>query len=562
LCDKGRFGFEAVNSADRLVEPLLRKGDELGPARWSDALDAAAAAIRAGLEGSRGAQGVAVIGGARLSNEAAYHWTKLAKGVIGTDHVDAQLGDGLPAELVLGLPAATIDDVCRPGGTVLYLGPDPKEALPVLFLRLRHAVERDGVKIVELAPVSTGLTPYAAASVRYRPGEAGAAVAGLLAGGDDLDAAAAAILAAAGDDLTVVLGRPTTSEAADGIVDAAGAVLGSVPGARFLSGLRRANVHGALDMGMSPGLLPGRVRRGDAGDRFDDAWPTLPEFDGLDTEGILRAAAEGKIDTLVLLGADPLADFPDRSLAERGLIGARTVIAVDVFLTESSRKAQIVLPASAFAEDAGTHTNLEGRVTRMSQQVTAAGTSRPDWLIASELAARLGVEFEADGPDAIWDEITTVSAVHEGVDRGLLASDEFVDGVVVPLPSTGTDDLIRFEAAPARELPAVDSYSHRLVSVRKLYDQGTLLQHSPSSAGLATDAMLHLHHLDLEQLGLADGGRVRVSANDRSFVVKAVADDGVPRGVAAIAGAQANAPVGNLIKADAAVTDVRLEVAG
>ena len=97
-----------------------------------------------------------MLGGSRLTNESQYAWAKLAKGVIGTDHVDAQLGDGLPAELVAGLPGATIDEVCAPGGTVLYLGPDPKEELPVLYLRLRHAAEHDGARIIELESGTLG----------------------------------------------------------------------------------------------------------------------------------------------------------------------------------------------------------------------------------------------------------------------------------------------------------------------------------------------------------------------------------------------------------------------
>ncbi|MEO6318315.1 MAG: 2Fe-2S iron-sulfur cluster-binding protein, partial [Acidimicrobiales bacterium] len=97
LCDKGRFGFGSVNSEDRLASPLVRDGAGLTEVPWGVALSTAAAAIKAAAPDK-----VAVLGGARLTNESAYAWAKLAKGVIGTDHVDAQLGDGLPAELVLG----------------------------------------------------------------------------------------------------------------------------------------------------------------------------------------------------------------------------------------------------------------------------------------------------------------------------------------------------------------------------------------------------------------------------------------------------------------------------
>ena len=133
---------------------------------------------------------VAVLGGARLTNESAYAWAKLAKGVIGTDHVDAQLGDGLPAEVVLGLPRATIDQVCAPGGTVLLLAPDLKEELPVLFLRLRHAVVRDGATVVELATQRSSVSELAAATLLHRPGAAGEVVRALLAGSATQDRSA------------------------------------------------------------------------------------------------------------------------------------------------------------------------------------------------------------------------------------------------------------------------------------------------------------------------------------------------------------------------------------
>ena len=112
--------------------------------------------------------------------------------------------------------------------------------------------------------------------------------------------------------------------------------------------------------------------------------------------GILSAAAEGRVDLLVLLGADPIADCPDADLARRAIAGARRIIAVDTFLTESSGAADVVLAAAAYGEKSGTTTNLEGRVTEVGQKITAAGTSRPDWMIASELAELLGLDDVAD----------------------------------------------------------------------------------------------------------------------------------------------------------------------
>jgi NADH-quinone oxidoreductase subunit G len=440
LCDKGRFGFEAVISDDRLDDPLVRDGDDLVGTRWVDALGKAADALGAAAPGA--AKGsIAVLGGARLTNESAYAWAKLAKGVLGTDHVDAQLGDGLPAEVVLGLPRATIDDVCAPGGTVILLGPDLKEELPVLYLRLRHAAVEDGATIIEISPQATGLSRYAAVSLHPRPGEAGVAVRALLdgaapgtdAGGvDATDLARAAVLAGKGP-VTVVIGRQSLAESGEAVVDAAAALLARRPDTRFLPVLRRANVNGALDMGLAPGLLPGRVTLGEGRDRFGRAWSRLPAESGSDARGILQAAADGRVDVLVLLGADPLSDFPDHDLATRALVGARTVIALDQFPTASVRQADIVLPTAGFAEVEGTSTNIEGRVSVLNQKVTGPGTARADWIIAAELARRLGTDLGLESVEGIQAEIAALAPAHAGLTPELLDSPIAHDGVLVPL---------------------------------------------------------------------------------------------------------------------------------
>ncbi|MGB7050250.1 MAG: 2Fe-2S iron-sulfur cluster-binding protein, partial [Acidimicrobiales bacterium] len=217
LCDKGRFAYESTNAPERIAEPFVRKDGELVAVSWHEALAAAAAGLRGatptGATGSSDAgAGVGVIGGARLTNEGAYAWARLAKGVLGTDSVDAQLGDGLPAEMVLGLPAATIDETVNAGTVVLLTG-DVREELPVLFLRLRGAALSGGTSIVELSPRSTSLTPYAAASLRYVPGQSTGLVRSLFDGSEaeDQSLAEARRLVAA-DDVVVVAGRPSLAE--------------------------------------------------------------------------------------------------------------------------------------------------------------------------------------------------------------------------------------------------------------------------------------------------------------------------------------------------------------
>ncbi len=581
LCDKGRFDFQAVHAEDRLTEPLIRDGDAHARTSWSAALDRSADAIRAALDSS-GPAGIGVIGGARLTNESAYAWAKLAKGVIGTDNVDCQLGDGLPAEITLGLPRATIDEACAPGGTVIVVGVDVKEELPVLYLRLRHAVVEDGATLIEIVPTRTGLSDLAAHTLAHAPGGAAAVAASLVsaspttAGGVE-GAAIAAARAALGDGpVTVVLGRGNLADSVTIAAAAAGALRDGLADARFLSGLRRGNVHGALDVGLAPGVLPGRVGLDAGRSHFHEVWSTVPAHVGYDTTGILTAAADGKLDVLVLLGADPLADFPDTDLARRALAGARTVIAVATLPGPSAQKADIVLPAAGYAETAGTTTNIEGRISALAQKVTPPGTARADWVIASELAFRLGDDLGFESVEEVFADLAAVSAVHRGLTLDLVG----IDGVVVPVdeptetvehaapaappagPEVGAGIVF---TAPRADVPQPDGYRLRLVTTRSLYDLGATTQAAPSLSKLAPGATLRLHPHDFDRLGVAAGTVVTVSNREggRGAITVPVQPSGaVPRGAALVAFHQPGGSAAELIALDRTVTDVRVEVTG
>ena len=562
LCDKGRFGFEALGSEDRLTAPLMKVDGQEGhrEVRWTEALGAAAKALRSGLD-TRGAEGVAVIGGSRLTNEAAYAWTKLAKGVIGTDSVDAQLGDGLPAEVIAGLPRATIEDACTPGGTVLVIGSDLKDELPVLFLRVRDAVTRRRTTLVELAPRQTSLQDLAAHSIRHTPGAVHEKVAEILAAATDGDGdLAAAGRALAAGPLTVILGRGSVAESEDATVAAASALLSAFPDVRFLSAVRRGNVHGAMDAGMAPGMLPGQVSLAEGADWFREAWGRVPEATGLDTAGILEAAASGRIDTLIMLGADPLGDFPDAMLARRGLAGARTVIAVDTFANDTTAVADVVLPAAAFTEVDGTTTNLEGRVTVLNQKVTPPGSARPDWMIAAELTHLLGGDLGFTSVDEIFAEVQQLSTAHAGITLAELASE--ADGVLVGRPDRARSQrrpaMVQFLGAD-HEAPSLDAYSLRLVTRRKLFDRGTQIGHAPALAGLAGGSTLSVNPDDLTRIGISDGTRVKVTSSRGSLVAPATFDATVPAGTVVLHWNLGDPSPRGLIDATAAVTEVRVE---
>jgi NADH-quinone oxidoreductase subunit G len=606
LCDKGRYGIEWIHSENRVLEPHRLVDGELREVSWPEALDAAAELFRAALD-AHGPDSIALIGGARSTNEDAYAFARLMKSVIGTDNVDAQVGDGLPAELVLGLPRAEIAD-CDRAAAIVLLGPDLEEELPVLHLRVRRAAVELGVPLVDLAAVAHGLSEQATVVSRTLPGQ-------------ELGADALAQISRARGDrpgpVVVVLGRPSLAESAAVAVRAADA-LRAVPGVRFLSALRRGNVHGAIDAGLVPGFLPGRVSLDAGREWFTDAWGgRLPATKGLDAHGILEAAAAGKIEVLVILGSDPVADFPDADLARRAIAGAKHVIAIGGFLTGTSRGSEVVLPPTLAGEKTGSVTNLEGRVQRVNRNVAPEGGAMDDWRIALELALRLGTELDIATVDELTDEMARVAPALEGVTASLLARAR--DGVVLPLrehreevvlrtralpiladDGSGTSwDLIKVEGevasdedvaaeaeaaagdvaqhavvAPARvapplwewdgpipsaEVPPRDAYALRLFAGRRLYDNGRLVSESPVLIRVRRPFLLHVNPQDAARLGVELGNQVRVTSTRGTQVVAIEPDAGVPMGVARLDFSADGSGAAELIDANTAVTDLRVE---
>ena len=602
LCDKGRFDFESVSSPSRLSAPVVRaaRGAAAEKVSWSVANNRIASSLR-----SYDPSQIGFIGGARLTNEDQYAYVRLAKQVLRTDNVDAQLGDGLTADAWLGFPRATIDDLGAAGAIVL-LGPDLKEELPVLFLRLRDAATAKRVPVVEFATSPSGSTSYATASVRYRPGEVAVAAKAVVAaaggnhaerqiGGAESDVinAAGAVLAkavAAGKKIVVVLGRGSMAEQSASFVEAALSLRNASSNIVVLSAMRRANLHGALDMGMAPGLLPGRVTQSEGDAWYAAHWGTTPTSVGLDTMGMLAAAAAGTIKALVLLGADPLADCPDRALAEAALSRVEFLVAIDTLPNASNAHADVLLPAAGFAEKSGTTTNLEGRVTTLNSKVTAAGTARPDWMIASELALILGVDFGYELVGDITADIAAVVPTHAGATPDALSRAANADGILVPvvapvadvvsdlIPNAPTDGIepsdepVAPKVAALRPIrvrstegvvPVPDSYSLRLVSSRVLYDLGSIVQASPSLAKLARPATVRLHSGEIERHAMHPGDLVRVVSQHGELTLPMQADDQLPRGVAFIAWNAASSGANMLINYDELAADgttkVRLE---
>ena len=512
LCDKGRFNFESIESESRLADPLIVKDGVLSPVSWSVAMRQAATLVSAAIaEG--GASSVAILGGARGTNEDAFAWASFAR-ALGITMVDSQLGDGLPSS-VFSYASATIDEAAS-AKTILLLGPDLKEELPVLHLRLRDASEKKRSRIVELSPKETGLTRYAWKSNLYEPGTQVAAVDALL---DDPKVSAQI----ASGSVVVVVGRANLAEAPEFTMAALDRIMSRVPNAKVLPVLRRGNVRGAVHTG-------------------------LASTDALD---VLRAAADGRINCLVLVGSDPIADVPDAELARRAMAAVPRLVSVDTFMTASNQNAQVILPAAAFAEKDGTTTNLEGRVTQLARKVNVHGTARPDWMIAVELADVMGVELPMGSVHEVHDSMVRSIPEFAPVSRQALRDEP--NGILVAPSRSSRADAVTGGVNDRA------GFAYRLVVSRKLYDDGRSVENSPSMSSLAPGAALYLHPLDLDRLGAPAGAQVKVIGDRTSIVMKVLADASVQRGTAWSPWNQSGANIGELIDSSRAVNDVRVE---
>ena len=319
---------------------------------------------------------------------------------------------------------------------------------------------------------------------------------------------------------------------------------------------------------------------------------------------------------LVLLGADPLSDFPDHAVAKAALSAGHFVVAVTGHPSQSvDAHADVVLPCAIQHERAGTTTNLEGRVSRLGPKLSAPGFAWPDWMIAAELADALGADLGTQSANDLAEELERTAPAYRGltperprVRRARTTASwcrwsTALPGAPASSPSTPwrsrassrssarahrrawapapasrrrlaprswaasrpcSPDRDPQEAEPL-QIPKADNYTLRLVAGRRLYDAGSSVTGSPSLTPLVPELVARANPYDLDRLGATTGDRVKVRSARGELTLPAEADAGVPRGVVAIdfnvpggESAPGNA-VATLIDSRAPVTDVRLE---
>ncbi|GAB2451570.1 NADH-quinone oxidoreductase subunit G [Xylanimonas ulmi] len=508
ITDKDRFAFAWQSAPDRITTPLVRdrvttaagvERGELRPASWVEALELAAE----GLERARAAGGVGVLPGGRLTVEDAFAWSRYARTVLGSDDVDQRARahsaeeTAFLAHAVAGTGVGvTFGDLER-APVVLLAGLEAEEEGGYLFLRLRKAVRKHGLRVLGLAPFATlglrrldgDLLPAAPGMEGEWLGAVAAQASGVALPADLAPAESAAITAAAAalaEPGAVVLvgerlaGSPGALGAALRLAEATGARLAWVP--------RRVGERGGVEAGLLPGLLPGGrpitdpAARAEVARAWGVAEAALPTAPGRDLSGVIAALADGTLGG-ALVGGVELADLPDPAAARAALASAGFVVSLEVRASEVTALADVVLPVAPPVERAGSYVSWEGRVRPFGQALESAAL--PDHRVLHALAAQAGVNLGADD----------VRAAHRAV--GALPA---WTGERVPAP-----------APVAVEAPSVDAGAAVLASWHLLLDDGALQDGEPHLAGTAKRPVARLSATTAAAAGVRDGERVTVS---------------------------------------------------
>ena len=517
LSDKDRFIFESVNSEHRLTTPLIKRDGELFEATWGEALDFAADKL-ASYPGAA----VAGLGGANSTNEEAFAFGKFLRTIVVTPHVDAQLDDGLDPQFLVGVtPRASIPDL-ETAKTILLWAGDLKEELPVLYLRVRRAAAELGANLIVVHPRRTGLDDVASHKIRYRPGTGPDVLRDLMAGDGEYAAARAAL-----DEgpVVAIVGRTGLSEDPR-LAEAVAAFVRDLPEGKIMPMAHRANVVGALDMGLAPSLLPGRVSESSAHVTLEAEWGPLPEGLGRNATSIFEGLRDGDLQALIMVGTDPVSDHPEPALAAAGLAAADFVVSFDHFLNDSAAMADVVFPVQGFAEAEGTVTNIEGRVQKVNRLVPGPGQTKPTWSALDDLARRMGGDIGATSAETLTREIATVAPAYHGVTWDVLDWGEGREGMVLPIEG-GTQHL---QYIPVDGNLASVQARFGLHLGRVLYDDGVRTRMSPSLAALIPAAHVYMNAAEVVGLGLNPGDAALVESESGMVSLPIAVDNSLGNG--------------------------------
>ena len=467
-CIKGKFGWDYVNSPERLTKPLIREGDRFREATWDEALALVARRFTE-IKAAHGPDALAFISSSKCTNEESYLMQKMARAIIGTNNMDncsrycqAPATTGLWRTVGYGGDSGSISDI-EQAGLVLIIGSNTAESHPVLATRVKRSHKLRGQKLIvsdlrenEMArradvflhpspgtdlfwlsaitryildnglanteflkqwvngtdPYWKSLEPFTLETASTRCGipiETLKKVANMIA-----EAKGVCILWAMG--VTQHTMGSDTSTAISNLLLVTGNYMRPGTGAYPLRG--HNNVQGASDHGAMPNFFPGYQKVDDPEIRakFEKAWGVeLPPKPGLDNHLMIDAIQEGKLKSMYVFGEEMSLVDSNANYVADALSKLDFFVMQEIFFSETCRFADVIFPACPSLEKEGTFTSTERRIQRLYQVFEPLGDSRPDWKIIQDIANLLGANWNYQHPSEIYDEIAPLTPLMAGV---------------------------------------------------------------------------------------------------------------------------------------------------
>lgn len=595
LCVKGRFAHEFVGHEDRLTCPLIKRNGTFEKATWQEAITLIAERLKQ-IKSESGPDSIAGLSSAKCTNEDNYVFQRFIRAGIGTNNVDhcarlchASTVAGLARAFGSGAMTNSIDEL-RTAECIFVIGSNTTEAHPVIALAIKEAVTKNGAELIVADPRTIDLVRFASLHMSHKPGTDVALMNAMMnviiseglgdrafidARTENFDAlastvkdytpekmaeitsvpaemmrtAARAYAKAGTGSIVYSMGITQHTTGTDNVLTVANLAMLTGNIGRPSTGVNplrgQNNVQGACDMGALPNVYPGyqSVEDDAIRNKFEQTWGVkLSSECGLTVVQIMHQIEDDKIKGLYIMGENPALSDPNLNRTRAALEKVSFLVVQDIFLTETAKYADVVLPSFCFAEKNGTFTNTERRVQRVRKAVAPPAGTRDDWEIICEISTRLGHPMQYEDPSRIMDDIASVTPIYGGI------SYDRIDGVGLawPCPNKnhgGTPYLhkdkftrgkgkfhsIEFKAPaenPDRKYPFILTTGRQLYQ----YHTGTLTRKSKVIDQKSPSGYVEVHPDDAGRLGIGNGENVEVVTRRGKVVTRAEVTGNIGRG--------------------------------
>jgi len=577
LCVRGSYGYDFIQSPDRLTSPLIKVDGEFQKVSWEEAISRVAAEFKR-LKQEHGADSLAVLGSSKCTNEENYLLQRLARVALGTNNIDngsrlygsaSRLGLGQS----IGFPGTTNSLAeLENSEVIMVIGANPPVSAPAVGYAVKRAARYNGAKLILVDVRPTKLNPFAHIWLKPKVGTDVALLNGLsrviieeklfdeefvarktdnfdelsdslkpytleqvekVTGIPKQDVQQAARTLAGAECASIVYGNGITQQVngVDSVMALANIAMLTGNVERWGGGIfalqRENNAQGACDMGSLPDFLPGyqSLDDGQARSDFEKRWgSSLPSNAGLSAVEMIEQAEAGKLKGMFIVGENPASSFPQPSRVRKALESLEFLVVADIFLTDTARLADVVLPSASFAEKEGTFTNFEGRTQPVRKAIEPIGECLPDWKIILRLSKEMGQPMpysslqeamnEIEELVPFYEHLTSADLEKEDVDWAGLESESVRTKRLYrgPFPS-GFGRLSPAEYTPPTELSG-NGYPLTLLSGSVLphFGSGTRSLRAWRLKEFSPHSWVEVGRDDAKHLGLGDGDPVKVAS--------------------------------------------------